>query len=371
MTKVQKFLFDFDFDDVRLMEEIDLEKDQDEHIANAEYDLDLEPGTEPEPEILSFSEDELAAAREEGFATGKENGVQETLDGIENSISQSLDNIATEISGITQRQIDFNIKTERDALELTLNVCRKLFPTLSEEGKLNEVTMMTKSMLNQILTEPSVTIYTNTDIIDRLKEKIEPYLAMKGYQGTVSFKEDNSLPVSGCRVEWLNGDAERNPEATLQEIEQAITGSLEDQSVVGDSEALPETNGQTDTTLDSSGPLENQSGIGDSEALAETNGQTDTTLGSAGPLEDLSGAADTEALPAENAQTNVALENASKTNSSSNNPDLVGSLASTGDYEGMNPANKISRDDDSESHSDYEGATNSGTHGTDNPENNG
>ena len=84
------------------------------------------------------------AARQEGFAAEKEQGVRETLSGVENTICQILDKIALGLSGVVDDQKAFNEKTTNDTLQLTLTICRKLFPVLSEEGKLTEVAAMTK-----------------------------------------------------------------------------------------------------------------------------------------------------------------------------------------------------------------------------------
>ncbi|SVD30277.1 uncharacterized protein METZ01_LOCUS383131, partial [marine metagenome] len=66
MATLKTFLFDHDFDDVQLMENII----QEETGKGNEVNIT----DQPEPEIIvpTFSEDELNAAREEGFNAGKE-----------------------------------------------------------------------------------------------------------------------------------------------------------------------------------------------------------------------------------------------------------------------------------------------------------
>ena len=100
MTELKEFLFDFDFDDIQLMKEIDhVENEKD--ISNDDDILD-----ESDPEAASFSEEQLLAARQEGFEAGKEEGVQETLSGVENNICQILDKIALGISGVAKVLIE-------------------------------------------------------------------------------------------------------------------------------------------------------------------------------------------------------------------------------------------------------------------------
>tara|TARA_B100000214_G_scaffold339799_1_gene285846 strand:+ start:437 stop:1252 length:816 start_codon:yes stop_codon:yes gene_type:complete len=226
MTELKEFLFDFDFDDIQLMKEIDhVENEKD--ISNDGDILD-----ESDPEAASFSEEQLLAARQEGFEAGKEEGVQETLSGVENNMCQILDKIALGISGVVKDQNAFNDKATNDTLELTLSICRKLFPVLSEEGKLNEVSSMTEAVVSQILTQPKISVFVNSNIVASLKEKIDPFLAERGYEGIASISEDPSLPISGCRIQWKDGEALRNPESGLRDIEQIVSSSLNDQNLI-------------------------------------------------------------------------------------------------------------------------------------------
>ena len=153
-------------------------------------------------------------------------------------MSQILDTIAMGISGVVKDQNVFNEKTTNEALELALSICRKLFPVLSEEGKLSEVSSMTESMISQILAQPKITIFVNANIAGPLGEKIQSFLAERGYDGIASVLEDPSLPMSGCRIQWQDGEALRNPEAELRDIEQIISSSLNDQNLVAN---LPRT----------------------------------------------------------------------------------------------------------------------------------
>ena len=96
-------MFDYDFDDVQLMENIVQEETEKENEVNIT--------DQPEPEIIlpTFSEIELNAAREEGFNAGKENGITEALASIENSISQTMSTIVDEILNLETKFLNKDI----------------------------------------------------------------------------------------------------------------------------------------------------------------------------------------------------------------------------------------------------------------------
>ena len=88
MTELKEFLLDFDFDDIELMKEIDQATNEKE-IPNDDDPILADP---IDPVVPTFSEEDLLAARQEGFLAGKEEGVKESLGGLENNTSQILDN---------------------------------------------------------------------------------------------------------------------------------------------------------------------------------------------------------------------------------------------------------------------------------------
>ncbi|MEQ9056404.1 MAG: hypothetical protein RLO38_17050, partial [Roseovarius confluentis] len=98
MSAVEKFLFNYDFD------RPPTQRPEEEDIS------DDENAPEPEPEIIvpTFSEEEVAAARNEGFAAGKEEGVRETLAGAEQMTATALETIVATIGDIFRRQDEAN-----------------------------------------------------------------------------------------------------------------------------------------------------------------------------------------------------------------------------------------------------------------------
>ena len=126
MTELKEFLLDFDFDDIQLMREIDQATNEKE-IPNNDDIL-----AEPDPVVATFSEEELLAARQEGFAAGKEEGVKESLGGLENNMCQILDKIASGISDVVEDQNAFNEKTTNETLQLTLRQRSDWFRCLND-----------------------------------------------------------------------------------------------------------------------------------------------------------------------------------------------------------------------------------------------
>ena len=96
MPKGERFLFDVSFDEENLT------------LAEAEAAANLVAReveiVEAEEAVLTFSEDQLNAARNEGYEAGREAGIQEAGDAIETKINESLGAIGSNLDELFKRQ---------------------------------------------------------------------------------------------------------------------------------------------------------------------------------------------------------------------------------------------------------------------------
>ena len=221
MAALKTFLFDYDFDDAKLMEKIVEEETSKDKVDDTT--------TPPEPEIVppTFSESELNAARQEGFNSGKENGKLEALSSIENSMNQVLNTIANEIMHLSQKQSEFNEQIKIESISLLIKIISRLFPLMNERLNLDETIQFSQSVLPELLSEPRITFRVNTEIAETLRKRIEPILNDKSYGGELMINGDTSLPTGTCIIEWSSGSAERNTELLLSEIEKLFVTAID------------------------------------------------------------------------------------------------------------------------------------------------
>ncbi len=218
MAELEKFLFDFDFDDVKLMEEIVREEAEEEGIEPEE------PEEPPEP---TFSQEELDAARQEGFNQGKAEGNQEAMGAIEQQLIGVVGQLNEQVSGIHQVQADNLEEFHKETATLALAICKKLFPVLNEQGGFNEVANAAEEIMSNLLQEPRLSVSVQEEYAAPLKERIEAQLSQSGYRGKLSVKGDSELQNGELRVDWQSGYAKRNPNELLEEISEVVDKRIE------------------------------------------------------------------------------------------------------------------------------------------------
>lgn len=175
-----------------------------------------------EPEIVippppTFSEQELENARQAAFAEGKKLGIKETHDSIEKHTTQVLDKILHEFTAFRTAEIQREKTYERESLELTLTVFKKLFPLYHKTASFDELL----KIISDIFKKQEGHSHILVTVQPNLAESVEKHLnALKaaGHDLKFSVKSDDSLPFASCRLAWSDGGAIRNPEAMAEEI---------------------------------------------------------------------------------------------------------------------------------------------------------
>ena len=232
MTAVEKFLFNYDFDRPPVND-----RPEDEDMS------DEEAAVEAEPEIIvpTFSEEEVAAARDEGFAAGKEQGIRETLAGAEQTTATALESIMEKINGIFRRQDEANISTVRDAINVAAAITRKMFPHFSKRGAAEEVEQVIQSIMEKVIDEPRLTITVSASLHENISARLGPIVSETGFEGKVVLNAEETLPPGDCRIEWGTGTASRDTEALWREIDFHIAENMP-------SSDGPDTDGNTPET---------------------------------------------------------------------------------------------------------------------------
>ena len=144
-TERRPFLFDLDF-------------------GAAENQTDDPPEVEEEPPAPTFSEEELQAAKQDGYNTGHADGIHEAIAGLEHRIAESLDVATTAFSRLTAAQAEANKQIALDGLRLAATVVEKMMPELVRRHGVEEIESAVAEVLENIIDEPSVTVTVHEDL---------------------------------------------------------------------------------------------------------------------------------------------------------------------------------------------------------------
>ncbi|MDH3700680.1 MAG: FliH/SctL family protein [Alphaproteobacteria bacterium] len=204
----RRFLFETSFD---ADPEVDAQTEQEEELP-------------PEP---TFSQEELDAARQDGYRDGHDAGMVAALDSVEAATAAHLESIWSLLPRIEQAQTAAHEKLSRDGVSLATAVTAKILPTLAMRHGTDEIEALVIDCLSRLVEEPKITVLVGPDAGAALAEKLDELVEKSGFEGRFIVRTEAEMGPADCRLEWGDGTAARNLDAVWSEIDAAVTRYLE------------------------------------------------------------------------------------------------------------------------------------------------
>lgn len=174
----------------------------------------------------SFNKKQLEEAKQEAFERGREQGHREALSNQEERIANSLDSMLEKLDHLISHQAVSEALQEKEAVAMSVAIIRKIMPNLIRNYGVEEIERIIKKALSNNVKIRDINVLANPDMIPALEERLTHIIQEFGYEERVVFKEDRTLALSDCKVEWGNGGIARIVPDVWEEIEIQITNFL-------------------------------------------------------------------------------------------------------------------------------------------------
>lgn len=216
-------------------------------MHNFDEEVYVDPNQEEEPPAPTFSEEELAAAKAEAFAQGKQEGITESKASIEQKISQLLENLTTQYRPFYDAENAREKIYEIESVKLCYAVCKKLFPLYEKKHGQEEL----KAAISQVLTkhqgQNKISITVNPDA----QSAIEEHLNTISQDVEFEVNADPELDFMSCKLKWKDGGAVRHAKQQADEIFVYLEEALAAQGVsVHDGQAEESVHAEEEKTED-------------------------------------------------------------------------------------------------------------------------
>jgi flagellar assembly protein FliH len=217
MAIITKFSFDTTFDAT------------DQFVASEE-----EETLPPEP---TYSEAELATAREQGYADGFQKATDEARDSIETATASALEDISRQLTEMESILTEGLQQSCRTAVGLGGAIARKMMDKIVQDNAQTLVESVITDVLGRVLEEPRVVIRVSDRILDPLKENLSVVTQKSGFPGSIILLAEPGIQSPNCRIEWADGGADYAYDNLWTELDGIIErftmalGSEDDQAV--------------------------------------------------------------------------------------------------------------------------------------------
>ena len=254
MTTVQKFMFDTRFDVSEIVEPklSDQVADDDEYVA-------VPPAT--------YSDEDLNAARQEGFEAGKRDGYEAAASSTEDKTLSVLQSVNERFAEVTAAQRKANEEIAQASISVAASIMSKMMPALSEKHGLDEIVAVVEKAIVHLQTEPHITVKVAEHLAEAVRERVSQLASAHGSMGEITVVGDPEILDGDCQLMWSNGEAVRSA-ADLQNCVEEIVRRYSDPTVQEGDAITPDLPGDDSTA---------GQGSADVGAAAETPTSDDPT----------------------------------------------------------------------------------------------
>ncbi|MEM1400738.1 MAG: FliH/SctL family protein, partial [Pseudomonadota bacterium] len=183
-----------------------------------------EPALEQAPE--TYSEEDLASARQSGHDEGLQAGLAQAKEHQEARLAGALEALAEQLSAANTSQEDAVADAAGDALAISVTLVKQLFPSLRTKLADREIKHFVRQRLSDAGEARSLKIQVHEDLCDAVTDQITPLIEQSGFPGTVSVEADPELAPGDVRLDWRDGGAERLYETLWTGLDAALKRSI-------------------------------------------------------------------------------------------------------------------------------------------------
>ncbi len=164
---------------------------------------------------------------DEAFEEGKAQGFTEAQQSIEKSSEVILQDVKNALDVMMARHDEQIASMEKNATMLVMAIIKKLAPAIVTETPLKEIEALVQDCMRNNPLEPRMVIRVDEQILPLLRRKIDTLQTACDYHGQIVLISEPMCNVSDCRVEWIDGGAERDFDELMLSIEETVQIFLE------------------------------------------------------------------------------------------------------------------------------------------------
>lgn len=203
MSAITKFSFDTTFD---LLEPTDKHPEEQDSL----------------PPAPTFTAEDLAAARAEGFTEGHQAGLADGSTALESTATQALNSLAAQLTALGPLCQEGLERCRHDAVGIARAVTRRTVEVFVQDSALKVIEQVLCETLSRVIDEPRVVIRVHNDLHDTVQQRLSSVTDQCGFPGSIILLGEPDLQLPDCRIEWADGGADYSYDAILTEIDDLI-----------------------------------------------------------------------------------------------------------------------------------------------------
>lgn len=186
------------------------------------FDLSALNAAEEARKAITFSEEEMALAKEQSYGQGFVAGKEAALKEIQQQQTTVLGSINRVFERFAKDVWDVFDKQKHVASDVGSAIARKLLPDYMAKHGQQEILSAIEKAVSEMINEPRLVLRINENNFDYIKREVESLSSRLGYVGKMIILADQTLGDSDCKLEWADGGMERNVNMIWSDIDRQL-----------------------------------------------------------------------------------------------------------------------------------------------------
>lgn len=174
--------------------------------------------------VPTFSEEELEAARSQGFAEGLKQGQADAMASRAQTIAQHVGRLSTHIETLLKAEDARAQQFETELLSLTRTLFAQAFPLLNTRYGTEQIVDIILNTLRNLNESTDVVIEVSSTDLEEITDALRPLLNTHGDR--IVIQPGIDLHEGDFRMKWKDGGALRDTQQLAQQIVTALSQSL-------------------------------------------------------------------------------------------------------------------------------------------------
>lgn len=169
-----------------------------------------------------YTEEEYQQAIEEASKNAYDKAMEDAKNSSFEQQNILLENIKNQLMTIYSTLDEKQTTLEASALKFSIEMVRKILPTLEKERAEKEVKNFLAENFANFSNQDTLSFSFNPEIISSVADSISRLAEQNDFSGKISVHKDVSLSLSDCRVEWKSGGVERKTSDIVNKVENLV-----------------------------------------------------------------------------------------------------------------------------------------------------
>jgi flagellar assembly protein FliH len=147
----------------------------------------------------------MATAEARGYRDGFDAGQREAKAESDRRAALALEEIGIGIESIVRRFSGIETRMETEAVDVAVEVARKLCSELIAAEPLGTITGLVSDCFSHLVSTPHLVVRINDALYEAACEQIERLAKRSGFEGRLVILAEPEIATGDCRIEWADG----------------------------------------------------------------------------------------------------------------------------------------------------------------------